>query len=91
MMVDKIVSAFFSQDLQAIEAAMDEKLNNSCDDTPEEKDRLIYSRNANWLKAMPQIMSEKSTFFAVGAAHLAGEKGVLAGLRKAGYTVEGVK
>ena len=42
MMVDKIVSAFFSQDLKAIEAAMDEKLNNSCDDTPEEKDRLIY-------------------------------------------------
>lgn len=91
MTVDKIVSAFFSQDMKAIGDAMDEKLNNSCDDRPEEKDRLIYSRNANWLKAMPQIMSEKSTFFAVGAGHLVGEKGVLAGLRKAGYTVEGVK
>lgn len=91
MMVDKIVSAFFSQDMKAIEAAFDEKLNNSCDDTPEERDRLIYSRNANWLKAMPQIMKEKSTFFAVGAGHLVGEKGVLAGLKKAGYTVEGVK
>ena len=87
-LVDRIVTAFFSQDLKAIEAAMDEKLNNSCDDTPEEKDRLIYSRNANWLKMMPQIMSEKSTFFAVGAAHLVGEKGVLEGLRKAGYNVE---
>ena len=67
MMVDKIVSAFFSQDMKTIEVAFDEKLNNSCDDTPEERDRLIYSRNANWLKAMPQIMKEKSTVFAVGA------------------------
>jgi len=88
---DNIVKAFFAQDLSTIEAALDEKMNNDCDDTPEEKDRLIYNRNANWLKVMPQVMSAKSTFFAVGAAHLVGEKGVLEGLRKAGYTVEGVK
>ena len=91
MMADKIVDAFFSQNLKTIEAALDEKLNTSCDDTPEEKDRMIYSRNANWLKMMPQVMQEKSTFFAVGAAHLVGDKGVLTGLKNAGYTVEGVK
>lgn len=90
-MAEEIVNAFFSQDLKAIEAALDAKLNNSCDDTPEERDRLIYNRNANWLKMMPQIMKEKSTFFAVGAAHLVGEKGVLTGLKNAGFTVEGVK
>ncbi|MBQ6203258.1 MAG: TraB/GumN family protein [Prevotella sp.] len=87
-MAEEIVNAFFSQDLKAIEAALDAKLNNSCDDTPEERDRLIYNRNANWLKMMPQIMKEKSTFFAVGAAHLVGEKGVLTGLKNAGFTVE---
>ena len=88
---DEIVNAFFSQDMKAIETAFDKKMNNSCDDTPEVRDRLIYNRNANWLKVMPQIMKEKSTFFAVGAGHLVGDKGVLTGLKNAGYTVEGVK
>jgi uncharacterized protein YbaP (TraB family) len=89
--VDNIVEAFFAQDLNRIEAAMDEKQDNSCDATDEENDLLIYGRNATWLKKMPEIMQQKSTFFAVGAAHLVGERGVLAGLRNAGYLVEGVK
>ena len=91
LQVDNIVEAFFAQDLNRIEAAMDEKQDNSCDATDEENDLLIYGRNATWLKKMPEIMQQKSTFFAVGAAHLAGERGVLAGLRNAGYLVEGVK
>ena len=89
--VDNIVEAFFAQDLNSIEAAMDEKQDNSCDATDEENELLIYGRNATWLKKMPEIMQQKSTFFAVGAAHLVGERGVLAGLRNAGYLVEGVK
>lgn len=88
--VDNIVEAFFAQDLNRIEAAMDEKQDNSCDATDEENDLLIYGRNATWLKKMPEIMQQKSTFFAVGAAHLVGERGVLAGLRNAGYMVEGI-
>lgn len=89
--VDNIVEAFFAQDLNRIEAAMDEKQDNSCDATDEENELLIYGRNATWLKKMPEIMQQKSTFFAVGAAHLVGERGVLAGLRNAGYLVEGIK
>lgn len=91
MVIEDVVNAFFSQDLKAIEAAIELEMGNDCDSKPEDKDRLIYNRNANWLKKMPQMMSEKSTFFAVGIAHLVGEKGVLAGLKKAGYTVEGMK
>ena len=90
LQVDNIVEAFFAQDLNRIEAAMDEKQDNSCDATDEENDLLIYGRNATWLKKMPEIMQQKSTFFAVGAAHLVGERGVLAGLRNAGYLVEGI-
>ena len=89
-MADGIIRAFYSQDIEAIKAAMDEKLNNSCDSTPEEDDRLVSNRNANWLKLMPALMARKPTLFAVGAAHLPGEKGVLNLLRQAGYTVEGV-
>lgn len=88
---ENIVKAFFTQDLDGIEKAMDAKLNNTCDGTPEEKETLIYSRNDNWMKQMPEIMKQKATLFAVGAGHLPGERGLLAQLKKAGYTVEGIK
>lgn len=88
---ENIVKAFFTQDLDGIEKAMDTKLNNTCDGTPEEKETLIYSRNDNWMKQIPEIMKQKATLFAVGAGHLPGERGLLAQLKKAGYTVEGVK
>ena len=88
---ENVVKAFFTQDLDGIEKAMDAKLNNTCDGTPEEKETLIYSRNDNWMKQMPEIMKQKGTFFAVGAGHLPGERGLLTQLKKAGYTVEGIK
>ena len=90
MMAEDIVRAFYTQDINAIEKAMDAKLHNSCDNSPEEEDRMIYKRNADWLTKMPALMAQKPTFFAVGAGHLPGERGVLNLLRKAGYTVEGV-
>lgn len=86
-----VIHAFFSQNLEALKKAMDKKLNNSCDSRPEEDDILIYNRNANWLKKMPALMAQKPTLFAVGAAHLISDKGVLQLLRTAGYTVEGMK
>lgn len=91
MMTEDMTKAFYAQDLAGLKKAMDEKLNNGCDDTPEEEATLISNRNADWLKKMPAIMAAKPTFFAVGAGHLPGDKGVLEGLRRLGYTVEGVK
>lgn len=90
-MADGIIKAFFTQDLNAIKEAVDMKMGNSCDSTHEEEAAMIYNRNANWLQLMPAIMQEKPTLFAVGAAHLPGEKGVLQLLQVAGYTVEAVK
>lgn len=51
---------------------------------------LLTIRNNNWVKKMPEIMQEKSTFFAVGAAHLIGEEGVIQLLRKQGFTVNAI-
>lgn len=90
-MTEKMSEAFYAQDLNALKAAQDEKLNNSCDNTPEENDLLIYNRNTDWLKKMPAIMAKAPTFFVVGVLHLPGDKGVLDGLRKLGYIVEGVR
>ena len=88
---DNVIKAFFAQDLDAIKEAMDAKMNNSCDNSPEEDAALIDNRNADWLTKMPAIMAQKPTLFAVGAGHLTGPKGVLNLLRKAGYKVKGVK
>ena len=89
-MLRDITNAYKAQDLDALKKAMDMKLNNSCDSTPEEEAALLDNRNADWLVKMKKIMADKATFFAVGAGHLPGEKGLLQLLRSAGYTVEAV-
>ena len=52
---------------------------------------LLVKRNNNWVEKMPKIMKEKSTFFAVGAAHLLGDIGILDLLRAEGYIVTPIK
>ena len=54
------------------------------------EDLLLVGRNKNWIPLMEGMMKVKSTFFAVGAGHLGGENGVVALLRKQGYTVTAV-
>ncbi|MBU1822787.1 MAG: TraB/GumN family protein [Bacteroidetes bacterium] len=48
---------------------------------------LLNARNRKWIPLLEEEMAEKPTFVAVGAAHLAGEQGVIALLRKQGYTL----
>ena len=66
-------------------------MEGSCAATPEEEADLLDNRNHNWIKMMPDMMTEQPTLFVVGAAHLCGEQGVLKLLEELGYTVEGVK
>ena len=40
---------------------------------------------------MMALMKKKSVFFAVGAAHLCGEDGLIELLTKKGYRVEGIE
>lgn len=54
------------------------------------KNKMVDQRNKNWVTQMPELMKQQPTFFAVGAAHLSGEEGVIKLLRKAGYTVKPV-
>ncbi len=51
-------------------------------------DLILNDRNEAWLNKLPAIMKKSPTFIAVGAAHLSGEKGILEGLKKMGYTVK---
>lgn len=90
-MTVKLADAYFSQDIEKVKAVMDEKQNNDCDSTPAEDAAMIYNRNADWITKMPALMTDKATLFAVGAAHLPGDKGVISLLRNAGYTVDAVR
>ena len=40
------------------------------------EDVLLYTRNKNWIPAMGEYMINGTTFFAVGAGHLAGPLGL---------------
>ncbi len=54
-------------------------------------DLLLNNRNANWIQQISKVSATKSTFYAVGAGHLTGSKGVIALLRREGYKLKPVK
>lgn len=90
-LVDRITAAYFAQDFKQLEAVLEEELEGECAASPEEEAALLDNRNHNWIKMMPDMMTEKPTLFVVGAGHLCGDQGVLKLLESLGYTVEGMK
>ncbi len=54
------------------------------------KEVLVDQRNENWIEKMGAMMQKGTMFFAVGAGHLAGEKGLIRLLKKEGYLLERV-
>jgi len=51
---------------------------------------FLYNRNRSWIPVMGTALKQGACFFAVGAAHLGGEEGLINLLRKAGYEVNPV-
>jgi uncharacterized protein YbaP (TraB family) len=56
----------------------------------DEMEQLLYSRNANWIKELPEMMKKRPLFIAVGAGHLPGDKGLLNLLAQQGFTIKKV-
>lgn len=81
--MDQLVQIYKDQDIEAMVSMMDDESGMG-----EYEDILLNSRNEKWIPAMEEMMKDKITFFAVGAGHLGGEKGVVRLLRKAGYTLK---
>ncbi len=50
-------------------------------------DAVLFQRNARWLPVIERQLRAGRVFVAVGAAHLFGERGILAELKQRGYTV----
>lgn len=80
---NRMAAIYLAQDLDQIEQlTLDEEGGVSS-----YLELFLYGRNANWIPAMEAAMKKQPALFAVGAAHLPGDKGVLSLLKKAGYTV----
>lgn len=82
----KLVSIYLKEDVNALyEFTTNKELMSE-----ESAKWMLKYRNENWIKKMPEMMRKESAFFAVGAAHLGGETGVINLLRNAGYTVKSI-
>lgn len=79
----KLKKAYLDEDLATLDVLMKDRKEM----TQEQEDLLLNNRNKNWVKMMPELMTDNSTFFAVGAGHLLGKEGVITLLQKQGYTV----
>ena len=82
----KMVELYKNQDIKGMVEMM-----GGDEGIAEYEDLLLNTRNKNWIPVMGEMMLEQPTFFAVGAGHLGGEQGVVALLRKDGYTVKPVR
>lgn len=54
------------------------------------KKMMIYDRNVLMTDRIIELSNRKTSFFAIGAAHFSGNKGIIALLKKKGYTVKSV-
>jgi uncharacterized protein YbaP (TraB family) len=75
-----------SQDLTKIQEMVMKE-----DDINQSLDLLLYNRNKNWAVKINEIIQSTPCLFAVGAAHLPGDLGVINLLKKQGYTLTPVK
>lgn len=83
----QMIDLYTKQDVEALTKMISEKMVG----TKGMEEELLDKRNQNWIPIIEQNIKQKSTFFAVGAGHLGGEKGVLKLLQQKGYTLKSVE
>ena len=86
--MEKVMKVYIDKDIEKMLDLMAKSENKI---SANYNDILLINRNRKWISVIEQNSKEIPTFYGVGAAHLAGENGVINLLRKLGYTVEAVK
>ena len=84
--VEKIQDAYRKGDLDLMDS-----LDNLTEQSVAFREKFLYKRNEIQANAIDSIIKQTSLFAGVGAAHLPGSRGVIALLRKKGYTLRPVK
>lgn len=82
-MLDEMMQSYIREDLDAIEKMASEGF-------ADKKDLILLKRNVKMASRMDSLSALRSMFFAVGAAHLPGDSGVIDLLLKKGFKVEPV-
>jgi uncharacterized protein YbaP (TraB family) len=83
--MDIILKAWSTGDIKVLESTM----LKSFKEYPVLFEKLIIERNKNWMKKIESFLKNKKNYMVVvGAAHLAGEQGIVELLKKKGYPVE---
>jgi len=98
--VNKVLSAYLLQDIAYLITQQENEhcLNDNFGQLGSEDERnrentyrrVVDDRNEDWMTKIPSIIKNKSSFIAVGASHLGGEKGLIKQLRKLGYVIENI-
>ena len=84
----EMLAAYKAKDLAKMNEAM--RTYSTAGEFAEMEGPLLIERNANWIPVIEKAAKTTPTFFAFGAGHLIGDKGVIALLKKQGYTVKGI-
>lgn len=79
--LESLIQIYRNRDLDALYAFIKPGLGQG------EEDRIFIRRNLKMVRSMDSLSRIRSVFFAVGAAHLPGDSGVIRLLRNKGYTV----
>ena len=77
--LQRLIAVYMQQDLNSIDTLFGSN-----------KDIILWKRNLKMSQRMDSLSAVRSMVFAVGAAHLPGEQGLISLLRKKGFTVEPV-
>lgn len=84
---DQILDLYKKQDIEALTKMISEKMVGM----KGIEDEMLDKRNQNWIPIIEKNIKQKPTFFAVGAGHLGGEKGVLKLLQQKGYILRSLE
>jgi uncharacterized protein len=84
----EMLAAYKAKDLAKMNEAM--RTYSTAGEFAEMEGPLLIERNANWIPVIEKAAKTTPTFFAFGAGHLIGDKGVIALLKKQGYVVKAV-
>ncbi|MDX1652964.1 MAG: TraB/GumN family protein [Brumimicrobium sp.] len=82
---EKLETAYLERNLDELDSMISQNFSNNY------RKYLLDIRNENMVDALDSLMPKMSVFAGVGAAHLAGEKGMIEMLREKGYTVTPVE
>ncbi|MEK6476442.1 TraB/GumN family protein [Catalinimonas sp. 4WD22] len=85
--IESMLNKYNQQDIQGLY----QMVHDSMADMEGAEEALLDDRNQKWLPLIEEMAKEKASFFAVGAGHLGGPKGVIKLLKEAGYTVNAVQ